>query len=42
MKCPICDGPGVPLGALGRTMWYRCRNCGMQYCRTKKRRVEKK
>jgi hypothetical protein len=26
--CPVCAGPGVPLGTLGRRAWYRCRNCG--------------
>lgn len=27
-SCPRCGGPGVPLGALGSRMHYRCRNCG--------------
>lgn len=29
--CPVCGGPGVPLGGLGNLMWYRCRNCGMDF-----------
>ena len=27
--CPCCAGHGVPLGALGRLHWFRCRDCGM-------------
>ena len=30
-ECPECGGPGVPLGALGRKIWFRCRNCGMDF-----------
>lgn len=30
-ECPICGGPGMPLGRLGRRMHYRCRNCGMDF-----------
>lgn len=29
--CPACGGPGVPLGRLGRLMWWRCRDCGMDF-----------
>ncbi|WP_160163277.1 hypothetical protein [Nitrolancea hollandica] len=29
MSCPLCDGPVVELGLMGRSFaWYRCRNCG--------------
>jgi len=31
--CPVCGGPGVPLGALGRLEHYRCRDCGMDFNR---------
>lgn len=33
--CPMCNGPGVPLGSLGRSVWYRCRNCGWDFNRVK-------
>jgi hypothetical protein len=29
--CPVCGGPGVPLGHLGHLAWYRCRDCGMDF-----------
>ena len=29
MNCLLCNGPCEPLGSLGRLMWFRCRNCGM-------------
>lgn len=29
MMCTLCGGPLVILGQLGRLMWYRCRDCGM-------------
>lgn len=28
MTCALCDGPLGLLGALGRAVWMRCRNCG--------------
>ena len=28
VSCPECNGPGVPLGALGSRKHYRCRDCG--------------
>lgn len=31
MNCPQCDGPGLPLGALGTTQWFRCQDCGAQF-----------
>jgi hypothetical protein len=27
-SCDLCGGPLILLGALGRLMHYRCRNCG--------------
>jgi hypothetical protein len=30
-ECPVCDGPGVLLGALGHVVWLRCRDCGWDY-----------
>jgi tRNA(Ile2) C34 agmatinyltransferase TiaS len=29
--CPICDGPGIKLGSMGKLTWFRCRNCGGEY-----------
>ncbi|QIL78967.1 hypothetical protein G7047_02795 [Diaphorobacter sp. HDW4A] len=31
--CPLCQGPGIALGSLGRLHWYRCRHCGMDFSR---------
>lgn len=31
--CPVCGGPGVPLGILGRLEHFRCRNCGADFNR---------
>lgn len=28
--CPVCDGDVVPMGHLGRTIWGRCRQCGVE------------
>ena len=39
MKCPLCKGKGFRLGQLGNLIWYRCRACGMEFC--KKVRVKK-
>ena len=30
-ECPMCGGPGVSLGQLGRLHHYRCRNCGVGF-----------
>jgi hypothetical protein len=27
--CPLCSGPLLYLGQLGRRLQYRCRNCGL-------------
>ena len=29
--CPICGGPLLPLGVLGRRLHSRCRNCGIDH-----------
>ncbi len=29
--CPVCEGPPVHLGTLGKIEHWTCRNCGMQY-----------
>jgi hypothetical protein len=29
--CPICDGIGITLGSLGRTSYFRCESCGMDF-----------
>lgn len=29
--CPVCGGPGMRMGGLGRKQWFRCRNCGMEW-----------
>lgn len=33
--CPCCEGYGVPLGALGRLQWFRCRQCGAEFNQAK-------
>jgi ribosomal protein L37AE/L43A len=30
-SCPMCGGPGMRLGTLGKTRWNRCRNCGTDF-----------
>lgn len=30
-QCPICDGEGQSLGVLGRSKYYKCRQCGGQF-----------
>ena len=29
--CPMCDGPGTIMGALGNKLWFRCRDCGIDF-----------
>jgi transposase-like protein len=29
--CPLCTGPSIPLGVLGRLAYWRCAACGAQY-----------
>jgi transposase-like protein len=36
--CPLCSGDGMPLGALGRRMHYRCIHCGMMFSAPVKRK----
>jgi len=31
MGCPVCGGPGIFLGQLGRLEHFRCRDCGMGF-----------
>ncbi len=33
LECPLCGGPLIPLGILGRLLHTRCRNCGMSCTR---------
>ena len=35
MDCQICAGHGTILGRLGAVLWYRCRQCGMLFSRTR-------
>lgn len=30
-SCPVCTGPGMHLGDMGRRQHWRCRNCGMDW-----------
>ncbi len=30
--CSVCGGELYVLGALGKLMWFRCQNCGMECC----------
>lgn len=32
-SCAYCDGPLTILGMLGRLLWLRCRNCGVECSR---------
>ena len=29
--CPVCSGPGIPLGSLGNIFHFSCRDCGMGF-----------
>jgi len=40
-ECPMCHGPGTPLGALGARQYYRCRNCGMDWSEPRSEESEK-
>jgi hypothetical protein len=33
MDCMACSGPLLLLGALGRIVWYRCQDCGLDQWR---------
>ena len=30
-ECPICGGPGIPLGTMGKREYFRCQDCGMEF-----------
>jgi hypothetical protein len=30
-ECPACGGPGGLMGALGQRVYFRCRNCGLDF-----------
>lgn len=30
--CPQCGGEAVVLGKLAKLEWFRCRNCGAEFC----------
>ena len=34
-RCPHCRGCGRGFGTLGTLRWYRCRNCGADFCKRK-------
>ncbi len=36
--CPLCSGEGSLLGTLGLRTWFRCRQCGMDFSRTRRPR----
>lgn len=36
--CPVCQGDGCLLGSLGRSTWFRCRQCGMVFRRARRAR----
>ena len=29
--CPVCDGEGAFMGALGQLAWFQCCHCGIQF-----------
>jgi hypothetical protein len=29
--CKVCGGPLMFLGKLGKRLWFRCRNCGLEF-----------
>lgn len=29
--CPLCGATNSPMGALGKLIHYRCRDCGIQF-----------
>lgn len=35
----MCNGQGVPLGQLGDLVWFRCRQCGMDFSKKRKRKA---
>lgn len=35
--CPMCPGHGCYMGTLGYLKWFRCRNCGWEFYREKRK-----
>lgn len=35
-RCPACSGAGRLLGSIGWLEWFRCRNCGIDFHRTRR------
>jgi hypothetical protein len=31
LTCPVCGGPGLPLGTLGKRSHFRCQDCGIDF-----------
>lgn len=29
--CPMCDGQSAYMGGLGKSQWFRCNDCGMEF-----------
>lgn len=40
-RCPACPGFGQFLGSLGRLNWFRCRDCGIDFHRTRRQRTQR-
>ena len=36
--CPICNGDAQFIGTLGKSIWFRCSCCGIDFSIDKKRR----
>jgi ribosomal protein L37AE/L43A len=36
--CPVCLGDGILLARMASLVWYRCRHCGMDFNRQRRRR----
>jgi len=32
MECPECGGQAYSMGSLGNVVWFRCQDCGMEFC----------
>ena len=37
--CPMCFEEGFLLGVLGWLRWFRCRQCGMDFSKTIKKKL---
>lgn len=40
-RCPVCPGSGLLLGSLGRLRWFRCRDCGIDFHRSRRPRIQR-